>query len=147
MENNNMSNEEKLARFLEEIRKLGNIRMDGEQPSVEKKSIDKQAEEVFDAVSRIGMSKVREAAKAVKDIHEGAAPKKAPAKDDIIGLLFKEYGSAGRTSEFDEVYSALSQDSSDEEKRMIYSKLKKLSEAEAKAAFLAGFEAAKELFK
>lgn len=142
-----MSNEEKLAKFLEEIRKLGNIRMDGEQPSMEKKSIDRQAEEVFEAMSKIGVSKVREAAKFVKDLQEENSQKKVPAKDDMMGLLFKEYGRAGRTAEFDEVYGSLTQDCTPEEKMRIKEKLKKLSEAEAKAAFLAGFDAAKELLK
>lgn len=141
--NNNMSNDEMLRKMFEEIKKLSNIQFSGE-PARESST----AEDLIDTVSRIGVNKVKkEAAKFVKDIQESPSLKKTPVKEDIIQLLFKEYGCAGRTAEYDEVCEELTRDLSDDEKKNVCSKLKKLSEAEAKAAFLAGFEAAKELFK
>ena len=158
MENNNMSNEEKLAKFLEEIRKLGNIRMDGETPSMEKKTIDQQAEEVFEAMSKIGLSKVREAEKMVKNIvnepaketkvNDAAADKshtKEIDKDNIMELLYKEY--CTRNSDVSKLLAEMASCEDKSERERIAKRISDAYGSEKRKAFKAGFDSAKELFK
>ena len=154
MENNNMSNEEKLAKFLEEIRKLGNIRMDGETPSMEKKTIDQQAEEVIEAISK----KVGEAEKMVKNIvNEPAKDTKVSdtaadkshtneiGKDNIMELLYKEY--CTRNSDVSKLLAEMVSCEDKSERERIAKRISNAYGSEKRKAFKAGFDSAKELLK
>lgn len=166
--NNNMSSEEKFAKLMEEMRKLGNIRMDGDMPK--KENISSDAEDIFETMSKLGMSKVKEAEKFIRKMAAESeksgctasdeAPaqaeceppkqtetKKTPSRDSIIELLYKEYGGNEKKAEFEALVRELVSGSTDAEKETAVKRLEEAAEAEAKAAFIAGFEAAKELFK
>ena len=149
--NNNMSNEEMLRRMFEEIKKLSSIRLSDDIPGMDNDtSSGRTAEDICDAVEKIGMEKMRNPAKFVKglsDPAEYADKRKAPAKDEIIDILFREYCSGSENAELEEACVLLGKNCTDDEKKRICSLIKKASEAEAHAAFLAGFEAAKELFR
>lgn len=167
MENNNMSNEEKLRKLMEEMKKLGNIDLSEDVPKAAAQSCDEKAEDIIDIVSKIGMNKFKEVEQLVKKMKDGAdsisAPvftqkqetepekepekKKSPTKDDMVGLLYKEYGGISEDTGIDKLLTELAVCSTDAEKFAIISKLKKAAGDEAEKAFRAGFDAAKELLK
>lgn len=81
--NNNMSYEEKLSKFLEEMKKIGNIHISEDVPDFSKMAEKNKNDSFFDMVSKYGMNKVKEAEEFVKkmksDVEKGfgaAAEKK-----------------------------------------------------------------------
>ena len=76
-----------------------------------------------------------------------AEKKKSPDKDDMIGLIYEKYGCAGTTSEFASLIDSVTELVPDNEKLRIRQAIEQTVNAEAEAAFHAGFEAAKELLK
>ena len=156
MENNNMSNEEKFRKLIEEMRKLGNIDLTGEETDSFSSQSAENAEEFLQAMGRFGMNKAEKLMKKLGvEVKDEPAPeavkpaekKKSPDKDDMIGLIYEKYGCAGTSSEFAALIDSVTELVPDNEKLRIRQAIEQTVNAEAEAAFHAGFEAAKELLK
>ena len=172
--NNNMTPEEKFSKLLEEMKKLGNIKLSEEFTDAAKGPEKPESEDFFEMMSKLGKNKVKEAEQFVKKMKESVTGvkekeecqkqaeqpqseqvqpeqkepeiKKSPDKNDLLEALYNEYRSS-ENSKVKSLVNELTVKTTDDEQLGICCCIEKAAEAETKAAFIAGFEAAKELLK
>ena len=165
--NNNMTPEEKFNKLLEEMKKLGNISLAEDFIKSEANKVPENTDDLFNMMSKFGKERIKEAGEFVKKMKNAASPsgtvtgectkkaekpqaeekKSTPDKDEMLELIYNAYRKNEETTKIELLVKELTASITDDERLGICCCIEKAAEAEMKKAFIAGFEAAKELLK